>query len=103
MKKYVFVTALASLWLMTSPASATSQPPKNTIWEYKGDGGKTLWQVCGSQNSTCRIVGSTKHYVAVLNHKSASGCAFGDFYIVARTDGNWQQRDTGTCSPNAYV
>ncbi|EKT55829.1 hypothetical protein OO7_12679 [Providencia sneebia DSM 19967] len=48
-------------------------------------------------------MGSTKHYVAVLNHKSASGCAFGDFYIVARTDGNWQQRDTGTCSPNAYV
>lgn len=103
MKKYVFVAVLASLWLMTSPASATSQPPKNTIWEYKGDAGKTLWQVCGSQNNTCRVVGSTKHYVAVLNHKSASGCAFGDFYIVARTDGNWQQRDTGTCSPNAYV
>ncbi|HEM8293267.1 TPA: hypothetical protein U2M59_002565 [Providencia stuartii] len=103
MKRYVVVTVLASLWLMTSPVSATSQPPKNTIWEYKGDGGKTLWQVCGSQNSTCRIVGSTKHYVAVLNHKSASGCAFGDFYIVARTDGNWQQRDTGTCSPNAYI
>ncbi len=31
--------------------------------------------------------------VAVLNHKSASGCVFGDFYIVARTDGNWQQRE----------
>lgn len=39
-EKYVVVAALASLWLMTSPASATSQPPKNTIWEYKGDGGK---------------------------------------------------------------
>lgn len=44
MKRYVVVTVLASLWLMTSPVSATSQPPKNTIWEYKGDGGKTLWQ-----------------------------------------------------------
>src|SRR5699024_292879 len=103
MKKYLVVTALASLCFITSQAYAASQPPKDTIWEYKGDGGKTLWQVCGSQNSTCKIVGSTKHYVAVLNHKSASGCAFGDFYILARTDGNWQQRDTGTCSPNAYV
>lgn len=33
MKRYVVVTVLASLWLMASPASATSQPPKNTIWE----------------------------------------------------------------------
>lgn len=103
MKKYLALITSASLCLIASQAFAASKPPKDTIWEYKGDGGKTLWQVCGSQNSTCKIVGSTKHYVAVLNRKSASGCAFGDFYIVARTDGFWQQRDTGTCSPNAYI
>ncbi|MCL9989693.1 hypothetical protein [Proteus mirabilis] len=103
MKKYLALITSASLCLIASQAFAASKPPKDTIWEYKGDGGKTLWQVCGSQNSTSKIVGSTKHYVAVLNRKSASGCAFGDFYIVARTDGFWQQRDTGTCSPNAYI
>lgn len=53
MKRYVVVTVLASLWLVASPVSAASQPPKGTIWEYKGDGGKTLWQVCGSQKLTC--------------------------------------------------
>lgn len=102
-EKYLALITSASLCLIASQAFAASKPPKDTIWEYKGDGGKTLWQVCGSQNSTCKIVGSTKHYVAVLNRKSASGCAFGDFYIVARTEGFWQQRDTGTCSPNAYI
>ena len=102
--KYHLNTLIVPIALLVcSSAFAASKLPANTIWEYKGDGGKTLWQVCGNQNSTCQIVGSTKHYVAVLNHKSASGCAFGDFYIVARTDGNWQQRDTGTCSPDAYV
>lgn len=103
MRKYFFVTALASLCFITSQVYAASQPPKDTIWEYKGEGGKILWQACGGQNGTCQIVGSTRHYVAILNHKSASGCAFGDFYIVARTDGYWQQQDTGTCSPDAYI
>lgn len=103
MKKMIATAVLASLYFITTPVLSASKPPANTIWEFKGDKGKTLWQVCGGENSSCKIVGSTQHYVAVLNHRSSSGCAFGDFYIVARTDGKWEQRDTGTCSPNAYV
>ena len=49
------------------------------------------------------MVGLTKHYAAVLNNKSKSGCALGDMYIVDLTDKVWVQGDTGTCSPNAYI
>ena len=71
MKKYLALITSASLCLIASQAFAASKPPKDTIWEYKGTAVKRCGK-CGSQNSTCKIVGSTKHYVAVLNRKSAS-------------------------------
>lgn len=80
-----------------------SGAPAGTVWEFAGDNGKTLWGVCGGSSSTCSIVANTKYYVAVMNHTSARGCAFGDFYIVARHTTSWQQYDTGTCSPDAYI
>lgn len=102
MKKVIIATLLLP-WLGLAHQAVAANPAAGAIWEIKGDSGKTLSQVCGGQNNTCRIVGQTKHYAAVLNNKSISGCAFGDFYIVAITDQLWQQRDTGTCSPNAYT
>ncbi|EPB6466502.1 Ivy family c-type lysozyme inhibitor [Cronobacter dublinensis] len=86
-----------------STAISNDTPPPNTIWEFTGGNGDTLWSTCGGKQNSCVIVGNTKHVVAVLNHKSASGCALGDFYIIDRDDRSWQQRDTGTCSPNAWV
>lgn len=41
MKKYLALITSASLCLIASQAFAASKPPKDTIWEYKGDGGKT--------------------------------------------------------------
>ncbi|MEL5428909.1 Ivy family c-type lysozyme inhibitor [Serratia nevei] len=89
----------------TPPATVPSPdtPPPNTIWAFPGEGGKTLWQACGGQTSSCAIIANTKYYVAVLNHQSARGCAFGDFYIVARDTATWQQYETGTCSPDAWI
>lgn len=84
-------------------ATGNSAPPPNTIWGFTGSNGDTLWDMCGGKQNSCVIVGNTKHVVAVLNHKSATGCALGDFYIIDRDDNSWQQRDTGTCSPNAWV
>ncbi|EBL1426559.1 hypothetical protein C8721_004927 [Salmonella enterica subsp. enterica serovar Berta] len=90
-----------------APGLAAATPadgaPANTIWTFKDNGGKSLWQVCGAQNSSCTIIASTKYYVAVLNRKSATGCAFGDFYVAARDTASWRQYDTGTCSPDAYI
>lgn len=84
-------------------AASPDAPPPNTIWTFTGEGGKTLWQACGGQNSGCAIIANTKYYVAVLNHQSARGCAFGDFYIVARDTATWQHYETGTCSPDAWI
>lgn len=84
-------------------AVSPDAPPPDTIWAFPGEGGQTLWQACGGQTSSCSIIANTKYYVAVLNHKSARGCAFGDFYIAARHTTSWQQYDTGTCSPDAYI
>ncbi|MEL7631478.1 Ivy family c-type lysozyme inhibitor [Pectobacterium aroidearum] len=79
-------------------------PPPNTIWEFTNKNGQTLWQACGSSNSTCVLIASAKFHVAVFNRVSKSACAFGDLYIVNRGDiQSWQQYDTGTCSPNAYI
>lgn len=89
--------------LPAAPAAPADGAPADTIWTFKGDGGKSLWQVCGGQNSSCTIIANTKYYVAVLNRKSATGCAFGDFYVAARDTASWQQYDTGTCSPDAYI
>lgn len=86
-----------------SAAVSPNTPPPNTIWALSGEGGKTLWQACGGQTSSCAIIANTKYYVAVLNHQSARGCAFGDFYIVARDTATWQQYETGTCSPDAWI
>ncbi|HGI5918071.1 TPA: Ivy family c-type lysozyme inhibitor [Yersinia enterocolitica] len=87
-----------------APAAASSDaPPPNTIWGFTDNKGKTLWEMCGGKQKTCVIAGNTKHVAAVWNHKSANGCALGDFYIIDRDDNSWQQRDTGTCSPNAWV
>lgn len=88
-----------SMVTATSPDGA----PANTIWTFKGDGGKSLWQVCGGQNSSCTIIANTKYYVAILNRKSAHSCAFGDFYVAARDSASWQQYDTGTCSTDAWI
>ncbi|MDQ9125349.1 hypothetical protein RDT67_02765 [Serratia fonticola] len=90
-----------------TPAMATATSPDgapaNTIWTFKGDGGKSLWQVCGGENSSCTLIANTKYYVAILNRKSAHSCAFGDFYIAARDTTSWKQYDTGTCSPDAWI
>ncbi|EBO9655632.1 hypothetical protein DUU53_25985 [Salmonella enterica subsp. enterica serovar Berlin] len=85
------------------PVIPADGAPADTIWAFKGDGGKSLWQVCGGKNSSCTIIANTKYYVAVLNRKSATGCAFGDFYVAARDTASWQQYDTGTCSADAYI
>lgn len=85
------------------PVTPANDAPANTVWTFKGDSGKTLWQVCGGQSSTCAIIANTKYYVAILNRKSATGCAFGDFYVAARDTATWQQYDTGTCSADAYI
>lgn len=63
------------------PTTPADNSPADTIWAFKGDGGKSLWQVCGGQSNSCTIIANTKYYVAVLNHKSATGCAFGDFML----------------------
>ncbi|UIA87245.1 hypothetical protein LU631_21255 [Erwinia tracheiphila] len=43
-----------------TPTMATATSPDgalaNTIWTFKGDGGKSLWQVCGGENSSCTII-----------------------------------------------
>ncbi|EPR4988543.1 hypothetical protein ACU6DH_002396 [Escherichia coli] len=44
-----------------------------------------------------------KYYVAVLNRKSATGSAFGGFYVAAHDTSTWRQYDTGTCSTDAYI
>ncbi|EBR8156135.1 hypothetical protein CB433_04765 [Salmonella enterica subsp. enterica serovar Newport] len=77
--------------------------PADTIWTFKGDSGKSLWQVCGARTGSCTIIANTKYYVAILNRKSATGCAFGDFYVAARDTASWRQYDTGTCSADAYI
>lgn len=90
-----------------TPAMATATSPDgapaNTIWTFKGEGGKSLWQACGGENSSCTIIANTKYYVAILNRKSAHSCAFGDFYVAARDSASWQQYDTGTCSTDAWI
>lgn len=83
--------------------SADGSAPANTIWTFKGDGGTSLWQVCGGKNSSCTIIANTKYYVAILNRKSAHSCAFGDFYVAARASSSWQRYDTGTCSSDAWI
>lgn len=85
------------------PTTPADSSPADTIWAFKGDGGKSLWQVCGGQSNSCTIIANTKYYVAVLNRKSATGCAFGDFYVAARDTASWRQYDTGTCSADAYI
>ena len=93
--------------LVQQAPAVTAMPadgaPADTIWPFKGDGGKSLWQVCGGQNSSCTIIANTKYYVAILNRKSAHSCAFGDFYVAARDSSSWRQYDTGTCSPDAWI
>lgn len=89
--------------LAMATAVSPDGAPANTIWTFKGEGGKSLWQVCGGQNSSCTIIANTKYYVAILNRKSAHSCAFGDFYVAARDSASWQQYDTGTCSPDAWI
>ncbi|HDC2661593.1 TPA: hypothetical protein O7142_004119 [Salmonella enterica] len=89
----------------TAPASAPASPdapPANTIWTFSNNG-TTLWLACGGQNSACAIVGNSKWYVAVLNRRSATGCAFGDFYVADRSSASWHRYDTGTCSADAYI
>ncbi|EPS4528013.1 hypothetical protein ACSR9E_05595 [Citrobacter koseri] len=90
-----------------TPAMATAVSPDgapaNTIWTFTGDDGKSLWHVCGDQNSSCTIIANTKYYVAILNRKSAHSCAFGDFYVADRDAASWHQYDTGTCSPDAWI
>ncbi|WP_025153726.1 hypothetical protein [Morganella morganii] len=103
MKKIVAAAILLPWLSLVHQAVAANSSSEEAIWKIKGDNGKTLSQMCGGKNNTCRIVGQTRHYTAVLNNKSTSGCAFGDLYIVATTEQIWQQRDTGTCSPNAYI
>lgn len=105
LKALVNGTAVPGQTQASTPATPTSNdaPPANTIWGFTGGNGDTLWNMCGGKQNSCVIVGNTKHVVAVLNHKSASGCALGDFYIIDRDTSSWQQRDTGTCSPNAWV
>ncbi|EFB2477086.1 hypothetical protein PVS06_000368 [Escherichia coli] len=87
------------------PVTATSVDgaPANTIWAFTDNRGQSLWQVCGGQNSSCTIIANTKYYVAIMNRKSAHNCAFGDFYVAARESASWQQYDTGTCSPDAWI
>ncbi|WP_227541000.1 hypothetical protein [Klebsiella aerogenes] len=88
---------------VSAPAASPDGAPANTIWAFTGDGGKSLWQVCGKQNSSCTIIANTKYYVAILNRKSAHSCAFGDFYVADRDAASWHQYDTGTCSPDAWI
>ncbi len=87
------------------PVTATSVDgaPANTIWTFTDNRGQSLWQVCGGQSSSCTIIANTKYYVAIMNRKSAHNCAFGDFYVAARESASWQQYDTGTCSPDAWI
>lgn len=86
---------------VSAPVSPDAPPP-NTIWTFVNNG-TTLWQACGGQNSACVIVGNSKWYVAVLNRRSATGCAFGDFYVADRSSAAWHRYDTGTCSADAYI
>ncbi|EPX8675277.1 hypothetical protein ACW3RS_005693, partial [Escherichia coli] len=34
------------------PVTHTDGAPADTIWTFKGDSSKTLWQVCGGQSSS---------------------------------------------------
>ena len=79
MKKVIIAAALLPRLGFAHQAVAVNTATE-MIWGTKGDNEITLSQVCGGQNNTCRIVGQTKHYAAVLNNKSKSGCAFGDLY-----------------------
>lgn len=76
--------------------------PADTIWSLKDNNGRVLWDVCGGTQSSCAIVLSTTHMVAVVNRRSTSGCTLGEFYVVAKTENFWQQYDPGTCSTNAF-
>ncbi|TKJ90765.1 hypothetical protein EpCFBP13511_09760 [Erwinia persicina] len=78
-------------------------PPPDTIWEFIRGNGDTMWKMCGGKQSTCTIVANTKYYVAVMNHKSANRCAFGDLYLVDRSTRVWTKADSVTCSPNAWI
>ncbi|MBB0874345.1 hypothetical protein G7N32_19375 [Escherichia coli] len=86
-----------------APTAAPAKAAPKTIWEVTGDDGRTLGDVCGGNKQTCTVVGSTKHIVAIWNHQSLNGCAFGDIYMVDKDELFWKQYDTGTCSPNAWI
>ncbi|MEQ5127750.1 hypothetical protein ABN225_13220 [Providencia alcalifaciens] len=103
MKKIILTTLLLSGLGLSHQTVAANTPEAEALWGSEGDNGNSLFTECGGKNNTCRMVGLTKHYAAVLNNQSKSGCAFGDMYIVDLTDKVWVQADTGTCSPNAYI
>lgn len=99
MNKITFIIAMG---LLTSEVCA-STPPANTVWGFTDDTKTTLWQRCGQDSNHCVVVANTRHYVALVNRKSDSGCALGDLYIAERESASYKQFDTGTCSPNGYI
>ncbi|HDO1328246.1 TPA: hypothetical protein P2Q91_002720 [Aeromonas veronii] len=96
MKQLVPLLTLA----LTAPSAMASSP--NDIWSYQDSDGVTLAQACNNK-STCEPLYKNRHYVALVNNRSQTGCAIGDLFVAEHASRSFKKLDTGTCSPSASI
>ncbi len=96
MKQFVPLLTLA----LTAPSAMASSP--NDIWSYQDSDGTTLAQACNNQR-TCDLIYKNRHYLALVNNRSQTGCATGDLLVAGYASRSFKKLDTGTCSASASI
>lgn len=72
------------------------------IWRYQNGNGVSLADTCNDRTS-CTLLYQNSHYVALINHRSSTGCQPGDLLIAEHKSRSYKQFNTGTCSLSASI
>lgn len=72
------------------------------IWRYQNGDGVSLADTCNDRTS-CTLLYQNSHYLALINHRSSTGCQLGDLLIAEHKSRSYKQFNTGTCSLSASI
>lgn len=93
---------LVPLLTLTVTAPSVMASNTNDIWSYQDSDGTTLAQACNNKR-TCELIYKNRHYLAIVNNRSQTGCAIGDLLVAEHASRSFKKLDTGTCSASASI
>ena len=93
---------LIPLFAMVLCSHAALAGGDGDIWSYKNADGISLEKTCNDR-STCNLLYKNKHYVAIINNRSETGCSTGDLILVEHKSRSYIKPAPASCSSSASI